>query len=64
MKINTASGRSVTVEGQELKKFDRFVYLGSFLCEDGDVRREVRARNGKATAAFNEIKKERCRFHT
>ena len=56
MKLMTTDERSVAVEGQELGNVDRFVYLGSTLCEDGDVRREVRSRIGKASAAFNGLK--------
>ena len=56
MKLMTADGRGVTVDGQELENVDSFVYLGSTLCEDGDVRKEVRARIGKASAAFNGLK--------
>ena len=41
MEITPANGRNVVVEGQSLEKTDRFLYLGSTLCEDGDVRREV-----------------------
>ena len=32
MKIIITDGRSVTAEGQELEKVDRFVYLSSTLC--------------------------------
>ena len=35
---------------------DRFVYLGSTLCEDGNIRRDIRARIGKASAAFEGLK--------
>ena len=53
MKIMMTDGRSVPIDGRELENVDKFVYLGSTLCEDGDVRKEVRARIGKASAAFN-----------
>ena len=56
MKLMTTDERTVTVDGHQLENVDRFVYLGSTLCEDGDVRREVRARIGKASAAFNGLK--------
>ena len=56
MKLMTTDERSVAVEGQELENVDRFDYLGSTLCEGGDVRREVRSRIGKALAAFNQLK--------
>ena len=51
-----SDGRIVPVDGRELGNGDRFVYLGSTLCEDGDVRREVGARIGKASAAFNGLR--------
>ena len=42
-----------------MKRYDRFVYFGSTLCEDGDVRREVRGRIGKVSAAFIGLNKVR-----
>ena len=56
MKLMLSDGRSVSVDGQELENVDRFVYLGSTLCENGDIRKEVGVRIGKASAAFNGLK--------
>ena len=56
MKLMMTDGRSVPIDGRELENVDKFVYLGSTLCEDGDVQKEVRARIGKASAAFNGLK--------
>ena len=38
------------------KRVNRFVYLGSTICDDGDARSEVRTRIGKASSAFNSMK--------
>ena len=54
MKLMTTDGRSVPVDGRDIKTFDKFVYLGSTLCGDRDVRKEVRARIGKGSATFND----------
>ena len=56
MKLMTTDGRSVPVDGRELENVDKFVYLGSTNCEDGDVQRKVRARKGKASAAFDGLR--------
>jgi len=56
MKLMMSDGRSVPVDGRELENVDRFVYLGSTFCEDGDIRREVGVRIGKASAALNGLK--------
>ena len=53
----TTIGKSVTVEGRELEKVDRFVYLSCNLREDPYVRREVGARIGKVSAVFTGLKK-------
>ena len=55
MKLMMTDKRSVTVDGHQLENVDRFVYLGSTLYEDGDVRREVRAKVCKVSAASNEL---------
>lgn len=38
----TTDGKRVAVDDQELENVDKFVYFGSSLHEDGDVRNEVR----------------------
>ena len=43
MKLMTADERNIAVDDQKLESFDSFVYIGSTLCEDGDVRRAVGA---------------------
>ena len=53
MKLMMTHERSVAVDGHHLEIFERFVYLGRTLCEDGDVTQEVRALNVKSMAAFN-----------
>ena len=55
MKLMTTDGRNIIVDGWELENIDNFVYLGSTLCEGGDVRRKLSARICKATAASNGI---------
>ena len=56
MKLMTDDESSVTVDGHNLERVERFAYLGSTICEDGDVRSEVRTRIGKASSAFNSMK--------
>ena len=56
MKLMTAEGMNVAVDDQELENAESFVYLASTLCEDGEVRREVGARIGKASANLNGLR--------
>ena len=52
----TVVGRNVAVDDHESENADNFVYLGSTLFEDGDLRREARTRIGKASAALNGLR--------
>ena len=53
MKIRVEEPRSVSIGNATLKEVDSFVYLGSRLCSDGDIRSEINIRIGKASYAFN-----------
>ena len=39
IKLMTNDKRSITVDEDNLEKVDKFVYIGSIICEYGDVRR-------------------------
>ena len=45
-----------------LERVNRFVYLSSTICDDGDARSEVRTRIGRASSAFNCMKNRGIRF--
>ena len=47
----------VELGGEVIEEVDWFEYLGSVVCNDGDVRKEVSIRTGKAGAAFAKMKK-------
>ena len=57
MKLMTNDERNLAVDGDTLESVDRFVYIRSIMCEDGDVRREIKTRKGKTSSAFNNMKK-------
>ena len=48
---------SISLEGETIERVDSFEYLGSVVCVDGDVRKEVGIRIGKAGAVFSKMKK-------
>ena len=52
MKINTSCGVPVTVGGEPIREVDSFVYLGSVVDRQGGTDFDVKARIGKARAAF------------
>ena len=57
MKIQMQEPRSVSISNTNLREVNSFVYLGSRVCSDGDIRSEVNIRIGKATYAFNCLNK-------
>ena len=52
MKIRTEENSEIEIEESSLQEPDKFVYLGSELRMDGDIRNEVGMRIGKAGASF------------
>ena len=48
---------SIVLEGEAIGRVESFEYLGSFVCQDGDVRKEAGVRVGKAGAVFSRMKK-------
>ena len=53
MKIRIQNPRSVNIGNSDLKEVNSFVYLGSRMCNDGDIRSEINIRIGKASYARN-----------
>ena len=53
IKIRTQDTRSVSIGSSNLKEVNSFVYLGSRISSDGDIRPEINIRVGKASYAFN-----------
>ncbi|XP_076442804.1 uncharacterized protein LOC143281480 [Babylonia areolata] len=56
LKINTAREDPVTVHGSKLEEVEAFTYLGSIIDKQGGTDADVRARIGKARAAYLQIK--------
>ena len=52
MKMRCADNSHISIENDELREVDKFVYLGCELRKDGDIRNEINIRIGKASAAF------------
>ena len=59
MKIHYDQSQSVTIDGSNLKKVEKFIYLGSEIMQDGDVGNEVGIRIGKAGSSFRVFQKMR-----
>lgn len=56
MKINTTAQAPVTVGGEPIREVESFVYLGSVVDRQGGTDQDVKARIGKARAAFVMLK--------
>ena len=56
LKINTKSEDPVTLRGSELEEVEAFTYLGSIIDKQGGTDADVRARIGKARAAYLQLK--------
>ena len=56
MKIRTQDTRCVSIGSSNLKEVNNFIYLGSRMSNDGDIRAEINIRIGKSSCAFNYLK--------
>ena len=56
MKINSTVDTPVTVEGESIREVQSFIYLGSVVDRQGGTDQDVKARTGKARAAFVMLK--------
>ena len=57
MAVQSREEVRVELGGEVIDEVDWFEYLGSAVCSDGDVRKEVAIRIGKAGAVFAKMKK-------
>ena len=57
MSIRTNDHTQVTIENEPIQEVEKFVYLGCEISKDGDIRKEVSIRTGKAVAAVRNMKK-------
>ena len=46
----------IALGGDDIEEMSSFEYLGSYLCNDGDVRKEVGIRIAKAGVVFSKMK--------
>ena len=56
MKISTLDTRCVSIGNSNLKEVNSFVYLGSCMNNDGDIKAEINIRIGKSSYVFNCLK--------
>ncbi|KAK7095931.1 hypothetical protein V1264_005285 [Littorina saxatilis] len=56
LKINTTSKEPITLSGSPLEEVQSFTYLGSIIDQQGGTDADVKARIGKARAAFIQLK--------
>ena len=57
MRLQMNDVAAVEVEGRNLEDVDCFTYLGSEIKKDGDIRRDVNVRIGKAGTVFRSLNK-------
>ena len=56
LKVNTVTDTPIMLEGEALDDVESFTYLGSIVDNTGETEADVRARIGKARAAFQHLK--------
>jgi hypothetical protein len=56
LKLNSTSNEPVTLNGGPLEEVQSFTYLGSIIDQQGGTEADVKARIGKARAAFIQLK--------
>ena len=57
MAVQPTEDIRIVLEGEVIEEVEWFEYLGSTVCNDGDVRKEVGIRIGKAGAVFSKMRK-------
>ena len=57
MAVQPTEDIRIVLEGEMVEEVNCFEYLGSTVCNDGDVRKEVGIRIGKAGAVFSRMKR-------
>ncbi len=57
--MNIGSGRNINilVNDEKLETVENFTYLGSTICSNGDISKEINIRIGKASAAFGRLQR-------
>ncbi|VDP36536.1 unnamed protein product [Schistosoma margrebowiei] len=56
LRYNTACTNPVTIDGEDLGDVKTFTYMGSIIEEHGGSDADVKARIGKARAAYSQLK--------
>ncbi|VDP78985.1 unnamed protein product, partial [Schistosoma curassoni] len=56
LRYNKENSNPITLDGETLEDVESFTYLGSIIDEQGGSDADVKARNGKARAAFPQLK--------
>ncbi|VDP54413.1 unnamed protein product [Schistosoma curassoni] len=56
LRHNTAFTNPITIDGEDLEDVKTFTYLGSIIDEQGGSDADVKARIGKARAAYLKLK--------
>ena len=55
MRINNKKQNPITLHDEDLKKVEKFVYLGSVINKDGGTDKDIKSRINKARHAFNTL---------
>ena len=56
MTVGDQTTSPITLEGENIEKVDKFQYLESYVCENGDVEVDIRAKLGKASSVFQRLR--------
>lgn len=56
MRLNTSSQRKLEVDGNEIQKVDKFIYLGTVISTKDSTQKDIKNRLAKARTAFQKLR--------
>ena len=57
LRINTTSNENVQIDEHDIEDVESFVYLGAYISKSGGTEEDIKARLGKARAAYSKLDK-------
>ena len=57
LRLNTTSNENVQIDEHDIEDVESFVYLGAYISKSGGTEEDIKARLGKARAAYNKLDK-------
>ena len=57
LRLNTTNNENVQIAEQDIEDVESFVYLGAYISKSGGTEEDIKARLGKARAAYSKLDK-------